>query len=197
MIFDTGATFTTVTPEALEKIDVRVPADAPRVALNTAGGQIDAPLVLLDAVWLGDVPVEWVTVAACPSCAAPGGAGLLGLNVSSQFRVEIDYDRKRIHLEPSPGDRRHDIRRWLELKARGQNIVGERLDFDVTVANRAPRAIASATVEIDCGETGAAVEVRDIPAKGEQTAGVSLPADTVCPSFRLDLLSARWVLDRF
>lgn len=197
MIFDTGASFTTVTPEALAEIDVAIPSDAPRVTLNTAGGQIRAPLVLLDAVWMGDVPVEWVTVAACPSCTAPGRAGLLGLNVSSQFRVEIDHDRRRIHLEPSPGDRRHDVRPWLELRARGVNHGGTRFEFDVTVANRAPRAIAEATVEIDCGATGAAVELRGIPAKGEQTTSVTLPGDTHCPSFRLDLLSARWMLDRF
>jgi hypothetical protein len=197
MIFDTGASFTTVTPEALEEIDVRIPADAPRVTLHTAGGQIEAPLVLLDAVWMGDHPIEWVTVAACPSCTAPGRAGLLGLNVSSQFRVEIDHDRKRIHLDPSPGDRRHDIRPWLELGARGVQHGLERLELDVTVRNRAPRAIESATVEIDCGASGYAVEVGAIPARGERTTGLTLPGDVRCEAFRLELLSARWVLDRF
>ncbi len=197
MIFDTGASFTTVTPDALAEIDVDVPRNAPRVTLNTAGGPIDAPLVLLDAVWLGDAPVEWVTVAACPSCTAPGRSGLLGLNVSSQFRVEIDHDRKRIHLDPSPGDRRHDIRPWLDLKARGVNHGGERLEFDVTIGNRAPRAVATATIEIDCGETGAAVDVADIPAEGERTTSLTLPGPTDCPTFRLGLLSATWHLDRF
>lgn len=197
MIFDTGASFTTVTPEALARIDVPIPADAPRVTLNTAGGEIHAPLVLLDAVWMGDQPTEWVTVAACPSCTAPGRAGLLGLNVSSQFRVEIDYDRKRIQLDPNPGDRRNDVRPWLELRARGVHHGSERLEFDVTVENRAPRAIEAATVEIDCGEAGFAVEVGHVPAKGERSTGLSLPGSTRCDSFRLDLISARWVLDRF
>ena len=197
MIFDTGASFTTVTPDALDQIDVRVPADAPRVRLNTAGGEIEAPLVLLDAVWMGDEAVEWVTVAACPSCTAPGRAGLLGLNVSSQFRVEIDSARKRIHLEPAPGDRTRDVRPWVQLGAEGRQHADGRLEMEVTLGNRAPRAIESATVEIDCGESGFAVEVVDIPARGERSSAIEVPGATRCESFRLDLISARWQLDRF
>jgi len=197
MIFDTGASFTTVTPDALDRIDVRVPADAPRVTLNTAGGAIEAPLVLLDAVWMGDQPVEWVTVAACPSCTAPGRAGLLGLNVSSQFRVEIDSARKRIHLDPAPGDRTRDVRPWVQLRAEGRQHADGRLEIEVTLGNRAPRAIESATVEIDCGTSGFAIEVADVPARGERSSAIEVPGATRCESFQLDLIGARWRLDRF
>lgn len=63
LIFDTGATFTTLNREALRLIGVPVPRDAPWVTLRTANGNVEAPLVLVDAVWLGEEVVEWVTIA--------------------------------------------------------------------------------------------------------------------------------------
>ena len=60
MIFDTGATFTTLSWAAMDTLEIHVPRDAPMAKLQTANGQIEAPLALVDAVWLGEEVVEWV-----------------------------------------------------------------------------------------------------------------------------------------
>lgn len=81
-VFDTGATLTTLSQNALRVLGITVPADAPIVTLRTAAGELEAKLVLVDAIWLDEELVEWVTVAVCEYCANDATDGLLGLNVS-------------------------------------------------------------------------------------------------------------------
>ena len=54
MIFDTGATLSTLNRRTLEMLDLFVPPDAPTVQLHTAAGEVQAQLALLDALWIGD-----------------------------------------------------------------------------------------------------------------------------------------------
>ena len=75
MIFDTGATYTTLDRASLEQLELEISRHAPHATLRTANGEVDAPLVLVDAVWLGDAVVEWVTVAVCDLCAGEGVSG--------------------------------------------------------------------------------------------------------------------------
>ena len=199
VILDTGATYSTLSAEALEEIGISIPPDAPWVELQTAGGLIEAPLVLVDAVWLGDFPVEWVTVAICEECSRPPVAGLLGLNVLQRFRVSIDHEGKKIELYPRRVDsnRRVDIGHWLEIDGRITQSPDGIVDLELRGQNRARQAIRAAVVNINCSGTGFAVELGDIPPGGEAHTQVDLPQGTDCRERELSLSRATWVEDRF
>jgi len=199
MIFDTGATLTTLNRSSLELLDVALPPDAPTIVLHTAAGEMEAPLALLDAVWLDGEVVEWVTVAVCEDCAESGAAGLLGLNVSSHFRVSIDHEEERIELTPRPGrrNRRIDIQPWLDLRATIRRWVDGRVEVEIEVENRSRRQIRSALVEVKCIEERFTVTLDSIPAHETATTNAALPWGSDCAEFEVRPLSARWDLDRF
>ena len=199
VILDTGATYSTLSAAALEEIGISISPDAPWVELQTAGGIIEAPLVLVDAVWLGDFPVEWVTVAICEECSRPPVAGLLGLNVLQRFRVSIDHEGKKIELSPRRVDanRRVDIGHWLEIEGQITQSSDGKVDLELRGRNRARQAIRAAVININCSGTGFAVELGDIPAGGEAYTQVDLPVGTDCREREMNLSRAVWVEDRF
>jgi hypothetical protein len=194
MIFDTGATYTTLSREALGMLGVDVPLDAPRVTLHTAAGESVVPLVLLDAAWLGDEFVDWVTVAVCEPCAGDGVAGLLGLNVTGQFEVALRHDRKQIELRrlPSRAERQLDVRQWLKLESRLRHWRDGRLEIELKGSNRARAGIERALVEVDCPGGRFGVELEAIPARAEVTTRMSLPRDSDCSTYRIDVLDGSW-----
>ena len=198
MIFDTGATFTTLDHASLRRLGVAVGANAPWITLRTASGEIEAPLVLLDAVWLGDAPVEWVTVAVCDSCANPPVAGLLGLNVSGRFRVSLDHDRHRIELSPRRRDHNSalGISHWLDVQSRAVRHWDGEVEVNLLANNRAPRSIAEAVIDLSCGEETFAIQIDDIPARGERATGISLPRGTDCSQQTMRVSRGHWQLDR-
>ncbi len=199
MLFDTGATFSTLDARTLERVGVRVPADAPVVTLRTANGEIEAPLVLVDAVWLGGAATEWVTVAVCDSCATPESSGLLGLNVSRRFRVALDHDRRRIELHPrrQSDDRSLDITPWISLRSEAMRYWDGAVELELTATSRATQEIDRTIVDVSCSGKAFAVQLDGIPALGTATTRVSLPRGTDCSQQRLDLSAAYWRLDRF
>ena len=197
MIFDTGATYMTLTTEALRALDLAVPSDAPRARLQTANGEIEAPLILLDAVWLGDVAVEWVTAAICEPCATPPSVGLLGLNVSREFQIALDHDRKRIELRARQrrSNRQLDIARWLEIRSTATRYGDGRVEVELRAENHSRRDVESAVVALDCGGDGFAIEIDGIPSYGEASTRVSLPRGTDCRRQSFELSRASWRLD--
>jgi len=200
MIFDTGATFTTLSHAALNALDFQIDPDAPWVSLRTANGMIRAPLVLIDAFWLGDAVVEWVTVAVCDSCANPPAVGLLGLNVSRQFRVALDHDQRHIELRPRERrlDRLHDVDPWLAIESQAIQHWSGAVDLELTGRNRSRREIETAVINLDCGGDGFAIQLDRIPAHGERTTTLSLPRGTDCGGrSSIALARGQWRLDRF
>ena len=199
MIFDTGATFTTLNHESLDRLGVEVEANAPWITLRTASGEIEAPLVLLDAVWLGDEPVEWVTVAVCDSCANPPSVGLLGLNVTGRFRVSLDHDRQRIELAPRRRgkDSALGIAHWLDVRSEAIRHWEGEVEVTLTATNRAPQGIEQAVVDLSCGTQTFAIQIDDIPAGQDRSTNISLPRGTDCRRQTMKLSRAYWRLDRF
>lgn len=199
MIFDTGATYTTLTRAALELLELPIPRDAPIAVLRTANGEIEAPLVLVDAVWLGDAVVEWVTVAVCEPCASEGISGLLGLNVSGQFQVSLDHDHQHIELSAldKEENRKLDVAQWLGLTSRLLRWRDGRLEVEVTGQNRASVAIREFAAEIDCPGGRFQVVVDGVAPNDARTQKMALPRGTDCSEYSLSLLSAVWARDRF
>jgi len=199
MIFDTGATFTTLDRATLDRLGVPLEADAPWITLRTANGPIEAPLVLVDAVWLGEEPIEWVTVAVCDTCVNPPAVGLLGLNVTQRFRVSLDHDHRRIELAPRrrAHDRALDVRQWLSIRSLATRYWTGSVGVTLTAANRSHRPIERAIVDLTCGTQTFAVQIDDVPARGERATEITLPRGTDCVQQRIEVSRASWVLDRF
>ena len=169
------------------------------MTLQTAGGLIEADLVLVDAIWLGSEGVEWITVAVCDSCASPPAAGLLGLNVSQRFQVSINHDRQAIALRRRRGadDRSLDIRNWIQIRSEAQEAWNGRVDVELTVFNSSRQEIESAVVHLECTGAGFAIQVDAIPPHGEASTQAELPRGTDCRQQEIELSRANWKLDRF
>jgi hypothetical protein len=199
MLFDTGATYTTLDHAALAQLEVEVPADAPVAILRTANGEIEAPLVLIDAVWLDDAVVEWVTVAVCDSCAGGGVHGLLGLNVTSQFQVALDHDHRQIQLGAlkGPENRKLDVGQWLRVRSRLLRWQDGRLEVEVHGENLARVGITKFTTEIACPGGRFEVVVEDVPPGDTVSRKVALPRGTDCGEYTVTLRSGAWSKDRF
>jgi hypothetical protein len=193
MIFDTGATLTTLNRATLRLLGVDVPADAPQISFQTANGERTSSLVMLDRLWLGGLPVDGVTVGLCEPCANDEDVGLLGLNVSRRFLVTVDQARQELILQPrgGPADAGGDVRYWVELTSRATRWPDGRMEVEVSVENLAPRDIEWVDVEIACGEPFTS-RVESV-ARGEtRTERVSLPLGTACDGYTVAVGGAAW-----
>ena len=197
MLFDTGATFTTLDEASLRLLGAQVPADAPEVTLHTAGGARQAKLVLLEKVWLGGFAVEGVTIAVCEACASDDARGLLGLNVSGQFQVTLDHDRQEMVLAPRSGasDRKLDVGQWVDVKARVTAWPDGRRVVELRAQNRASRRVSEAVVAIGCEGQRYTVPLQSLPAGGLKVQEAKLPRELVCEGdqeYEVSLDSAVW-----
>lgn len=194
MLFDTGASLTTLSERSLRKLGLAVPRDAPTVTLHTANGERTAKIVLLDEAWVGGLGVQGVTIAACEECADLDSAGLLGLNVSGQFLVTVDTARKEVIFQARDGapDRIIDVAAWLRVSATARIFPDTRVEVEVRGTNDATREVAEAEVGLHCGENHFRAILRDVPARGTTSTSVSLPRGTRCDAYRVTLDHARW-----
>jgi clan AA aspartic protease (TIGR02281 family) len=194
MLFDTGASVTTLDERTLRSLGIRVPRDAPEVTLRTANGERTARIVLLEQVWVGGLPVDGVTVGVCEECADERTAGLLGLNVSGQFLVTVDTQRKEVVFQPrtGDGDRLIDVSPWLKVQATARIFPDTRVEVDVEAENQSPRLVLDATVGVQCGDDHFVAHLKDVPSRSVGRTSMSLPRGTACDQYRVSLEHARW-----
>ena len=197
MLFDTGATLTTLSVEGLAQLGLRVPLDAPVVTLQTANGKVDAPLVLIDGVALGQEEVNWATVAVCDACADGGVAGLLGLNVTGLFQIALDHEEREIDMSRRGRtlDRVSDVVHWVELDSSAKVWTDGRIEVELTAENRARAHVEALSIEVACASRSFAVGLDSVPAYASRTTQVSLPRGTDCREYRVMLREGRWSLD--
>lgn len=182
MVFDTGATLTTVSPRLLEALEIDIPDDAPTIQLQTANGVRSSPLLLLDRLWLGGFAVEGVSVSVCDNCGDLNG--LIGLNVSSMFRIEVDQQARELTFHPEDGDRHLDIAHWVSM-----SLTRSGDGLSVTATNRSPRTISGVLIEVSCGEPSV-VRLEEIE-PGASARG-TFPQEVACRRPDLSLLEALW-----
>lgn len=194
MLFDTGASFTTLDARTLKAIGLRVASDAPVVTLHTANGDRTARLVIAPTVWVGGLPVEGVTIALCEECADDRVRGLLGLNVSGQFLVTIDTAGQQVLFQPRAGkpDRVADVQPWLDTRATVTLFTDGRAEAEATATNRANRRVADAVVGVHCGKEHRTIELGPIAAGETVSAKARLPRDAACERYSVTLDHARW-----
>ncbi|MFT5442888.1 MAG: hypothetical protein ACI8W3_001932 [Myxococcota bacterium] len=193
-VFDTGATLTTMSEDSLGLLGITIKDDAPVVKLRTASGELEARLVLVDAIWLKGEVVRWVTVAVCEFCANGSADGLLGLNVSSHFRVSIDHESEEIELQPRAGrrNRKLDIQPWLELSSVLRRWDDGRLELTIDIKNRARRGLRSTVIEVSCLNESFTVRLDPIPAHGAISQPAALPWGSECERFEVHPIAAAW-----
>jgi len=122
-LFDTGASFTTISSAAAATLGIDVPDDAPTLHFNTASGPRESKMVYLPALRLGDVELKGLLVSVCDGCTNDRSEGLLGLNVIREFLVQMDYQSARMRLLPRIDEhpnRAYDIGPALGLEVEGR-----------------------------------------------------------------------------
>jgi hypothetical protein len=193
MMLDTGATYTTLPLSVLKDLGVIPGPDDPRIVLHTANGEREAQVVLVETVWLGDLAVHGVAVATCEACASSDTVGLLGLNVTGNFNITIDADRREVVLSPRQDDnRRLDASPFLDLQASLSRYPGGRMEVEVNLDNRASRDLTAAQAEIRCGDRSFSVDLPGVLARKSETIRRRLPEHEPCERYQVALLSAKW-----
>lgn len=140
-LFDTGASYTTISNATATELGVVVPEDAPTVTFNTASGPRESRMVHLPALRMGRVEISGLLVSVCDACVNERTAGLLGLNVMREFFVQMDYKNQRMQLLPRATDSRpnraYDIEPLVELTVEGSaELWLGRVRWMVLVRNR-------------------------------------------------------------
>ncbi|MBA2320052.1 MAG: retropepsin-like domain-containing protein [Deltaproteobacteria bacterium] len=193
MTFDTGATYTTLPRAALEKLGASPTEASPVMKLHTANGEREAQLVLLDGVWLGDLQLRGVAVAVCDLCGSGETTGLLGLNVSGAFNMNIDADRREVVFSSRVSFDRHlDIQPFLDVDAWTRQLPGGRIEVGVEAHNASDRQVETATVAVTCGATTWGVELGAVPALGDGKSKQKLPIHEPCERYEIGLERAHW-----
>ena len=115
MLFDTGATLTTLDASSMRQAGLSIAANAPILTTQTAAGPQRSPVTLIDAVSIGGHSVPFVTISRCEPCSDEQTRGLLGMNVSGRFLITIDTINQQLTLRPREGGQTKDVEAWLEL----------------------------------------------------------------------------------
>jgi len=193
MMFDTGATYTTLSQRDLDALGIVVGADAPTIELHTANGVRTAQLVMVDEVWLGNLSVRNVAIATCESCASGETAGLLGLNVSGGFNLQIDADRREVRFRPRDRfDRQIDVKLFTEIGATYERLPGDRVEVVVTVDNLADTSVERVVAQVSCAEGSWTVPVGPVPAGESASQRRALPPHGRCRGYQVSVAEAAW-----
>jgi hypothetical protein len=140
-LFDTGASFTTISSKTAATLGVEVPPDAPTLTFNTASGPRESRMVHLPALALNGVRIDGLLVSVCDGCVNERTAGLLGHNVMREFFAQIDYKNQRMLLVPRIASERpnraYDIEPIVDLGVDGAAEVWlGRVRWVINVRNR-------------------------------------------------------------
>ncbi len=207
MLFDTGATLTTLDRATLRRLGIALPPNAPVIELRTANGPARVPIVRVPRLWIGGIAVENVTVGVCEPCADGRVAGLLGLNVTGRFLVTLDTQLQEITLvaREAPRGPVLDLQPWVGLDAEITRWPDGRLEAVVTARNEASRDVTGAVVRLSCGRgeedgsengDGWLAQLGDLPSGAQSDVTVRIPSseapDEGCDTWRVRLHAGRW-----
>ena len=193
MLLDTGATYTTLTPELLRRLEAAASDASPTLELHTANGVRTAQMSLLDRVWLGDLAIDGVAIATCDACASSDNEGLLGLNVAGGFNLTIDADREEvIFTSRERHDRGLDVKLFTDLESRFSRYPGGRVEVDLLLSNQGRRTVTDARARITCGDAEWMIDLEDVPPGDSARTKRRLPAHEPCEEYQIALDEAHW-----
>ena len=199
MLFDTGATITTIDTATLRRLGLAVGPGDPVVESHTAAGPVRRHITVIDGADLGGAVVDnGLAVAVCDPCAQRDVIGLLGLNFSRHFLVTVDHEGGALVLQKKRLDlgRLHDIRHFVELEhARGM-WRGPLLRVTLVVKNRSARGLRKvkvAAVVTSGDRSGQITKTLDkVPARGQVSMSISGFPKVKGSKFLVKLLYAEW-----
>lgn len=157
-IFDTGASYTTLTSDFAARVGASPRPTYPSAMVQTAGGVMETQFSLMNALRLGSQRIENVSFTVCDAC---GGyehqglpiVGLLGLNVLRRYRVSVDDSSGVVELEPHSDfdDRSADLEPWIQSEITDVSpTTGDSPEVSVTVSNQAPKQVRNMVLEFQC-----------------------------------------------
>jgi clan AA aspartic protease (TIGR02281 family) len=199
-VLDTGASYSTLNQAALTTLGVEVPADAPVRTIQTAGGESEGRLVLVDSVEVGGQRREGVAFWVCEPCALGETVGLLGLNVWQGYLLTIDPLEQTVQLQPrtSPMSRTVDVEPFVDIEATSSRMADGQLIVELSLTNRSRRPVRQAVLLVTAldaqgREVGAfTVDAGEIPAQQSKATSGSMPQAIEVDQVRLELLDAWW-----
>jgi clan AA aspartic protease (TIGR02281 family) len=97
---DTGASYTIISHDVAEALQLQPNPDLAPLTLQTANGQIQAPLVNIDTLTIGHFTSHNVIAAIHDIQNGSTLSGLLGLNFLNRFTMTVDSARQQITLTP-------------------------------------------------------------------------------------------------
>lgn len=199
MLFDTGATLTTLDHVTLLKLGVQVDSDAPEVLSHTANGRVRRRLTVIDGVYLQGARVGGgMAVTLCDPCATGKVVGLLGLNFTQHFRATVDHAGGEIVLSPkeSPVGKLQDIQHFVKLKQAAGVWRGAHLTVDLTLRNLASRSLHQVKVmaEVKGKDRAGTISttVAEVPARGRVPVTIAGKPGVVGSRFSLKVVQADW-----
>jgi clan AA aspartic protease (TIGR02281 family) len=97
---DTGASYTIIASEVAEALNLTPNPEIPPITLQTANGRVQAPLVNLQAITVGNLTTHNIAAAIHNFHNSSNIAGLLGLNFLNRFKMTVDSTRNQLVFEP-------------------------------------------------------------------------------------------------
>ncbi len=173
LLWDTGASYSTVNRDTLSRLGLPVPKDGPKVTLQTASGEDSARALVLQEISAGGAEAKGIVALHCEPCAHDGVVGLLGNNFASRWETTIDPQEQVIRLQERDGpfNQADELRPFVDLDGKVWKMPGGRTRVEVTVKNRSPKLLQQVTILVSPqggGEQGAfTLTLPQVPAGGE------------------------------
>jgi clan AA aspartic protease (TIGR02281 family) len=100
LMLDTGATTTVISEKAFNRISTDTLSDfVGEYIVNTAGGQVQAPIYRFRELSIADYSVDNIAVVVLPLEEFSDADGLLGMNFLKEFVFRIDQQRSLLYLD--------------------------------------------------------------------------------------------------
>jgi len=96
-IVDTGASLVVIPPAIAEQAGLQAETGQ-MIRLQTANGQVSAPMVNVETIAVGELTRRDVT--AVIQNFADGHTGLLGMSFLSAYKMTVDHENQLLLLEP-------------------------------------------------------------------------------------------------
>jgi hypothetical protein len=199
MLFDTGATLSTLDRVTLRKLGLSVSLEDPTIQSKTANGMVRRKITVIDGVAIMGARVTGgVTVSHCEPCASGEVVGLLGLNVSRHFKVTLDDEASQIILQPKSRATGHmlDIQPFIKLTDARGSWRGPMLTVRLNLRNQSRRKIRHLRLvaEVERGHKIGRIwgEVRDVPPRASVPVKIEGLSPVKGERFQLKLESADW-----
>jgi clan AA aspartic protease (TIGR02281 family) len=97
LMIDTGAAMTILQPQLLDRLGYDL--NGRQAYFSTANGVVQAPVVAINRLALGQIGIDQLSVGALSLQLAEGVDGLLGMNFLRRYQFRIDQDRGLLYLD--------------------------------------------------------------------------------------------------